>query len=250
MSSKVEREVFEDSLRTLGVVTARHIVSEQISLGWLKDSNLLTEGEVKLCIKHGMVLPQPERAELGGKCVSPDLWNIRVVDNEIREGKTVYVLTGVFDVFTGGHWWLISQACQLASENNGVLVARIESDEYVREWKGHEPVFPVEYRLGWFKHLPVKWITYFPTSRNSSQSWDFGNQLLTGGPEGINMEKALIFVLPVSQKFSEDEKENLDNRARQIREYGFGVIRVQSDIGDVSSTVLREKFQLRPVRGI
>jgi len=250
MIPEYNKENLEDEFRTLGITMARHLVSVQISSGKLEESDLLSKSEINLCTYHNMIIPMPQRAILGTKYVDPDLWNIRVVDDEIRKGHTVYVLTGVFDVFTGGHWSLVYQANLLAEKTNGVVVARIESDEYVKQYKKREAIFPVEYRLGWFNGLPVRWVTDYPTSQGSSQSWNFGNELLEGGPQGVDMRKSLVFVLPKSDGFGAEQEKALKTREEQIKDSGFGVVRLSSVVHDVSSSGLIENFKLKPLRHI
>lgn len=297
---------FEGSVRTLGIMHARYLASlglvrlaqegrvdrDRVKLHY-EETGLLSNEEIDASLMAGMILPDPYPV-LGftDKYVSPDLFSIKV-DQEIRDSnKRVYVITGMFDVFTGAHWQTAHFADVLATINEidndaarelanihflhtqnehwsylynmllenrrngellkeGVVVARLESDDYKREFKGGEPIFPSRYRLGWFEQLPVKWVTMFPTSAYASKSWELGNQLLTGWPEDIDMKNSLVFVLPiVTNEMSEKEVRALNTREEQIRNYGFGVVQVPSFVNDISSSKLIDKFSLKPVDGL
>lgn len=301
MSVENVKEELEGSMRTLGFAYARHLESVKLAANtssWMdveeviKENNisLLSRKEAELSIKAKMVLPAPMKT-FGEKNLSIDLFNVKI-DDAIKNGKRVYVLTGVFDVFTGGHWQLVQFANLLAhineydpkeavkiagihwatTKNNhwehifretrkrrleqncdlggGIVAVRLEPDSYIEEFKGKPPIFPEKYRAGWFEQFgDVDFTTVYPSTQSGSHSWEFGNQLLTGWPNNVDIKNQLVFVLPIISENGE-EIDAVTKREEQIRQYGFGVVKVPSQITDTSSSKLIEKFDLEPVRGI
>ena len=320
MSHEFDFSGLEGDARTMGVVYLRSLVTYRLAkiserkrfltMGGLSveqglgkelhaiilrnyvDTGLLSVEEIGASVMGGMVLPQPDYVEgPTEKYVSPDLWNIKVVDMEAKMGKRVYVLTGVFDVFHGGHWMLVKFAENLASLDqmdtkdaldfilrlsaifkgdhykylfeelakiqrdevgvigSGIVAARVESDAYKRELKGSEPVFSEGYRLGWFEQMSaVKWTTVYPTDTHGSVSWGFGNELMT---DPVDLHNKVVFVLPwFRDGHDELEIKKVNIRERQLRSFGFGVVRVPSYVTDVSSSDLVKRLSLKPVKGL
>lgn len=235
----------------------RHTATALISQG--KDVALapaiLSPGEISLSRERQMVLPRPLLpSDRQRKWVDPTLWDM-VVEQLVKDGQVVYVLTGVFDVFTGGHWLLVDSVRKLIqsmgdSGREGKAVVRLESDMYAQQWKANRIIFPRYIRAGWFEPLPVYRVTIFPTDVGGSLSWDFGNQLLAGDwPDNIDLQTAIVFVLPGEMGWmSKREREALATRESQVRRWGFGVVRVPSQLRDVSSSLLRKRFSLPPIR--
>ena len=304
MSAEFDSEKFEGSIRTLDIFQARHLasqiiaeLSQQGNLGIVnvlercsQQSGLLSPEEIKLCMNSKMTLPYPLYAPWPtDKYVSIDLWNIKV-DMELEKGKRVYVVTGFFDVFHGGHWSYIQSALFLAHINkfdkehvrnyltssfsftsndhlkyllnvidgnnsetsisDGEVMVRLEQDRYKTGFKESQEIFPIGYRGGWFEQFPVKWVTQFPTTQSGVKSWEEGNQMLKepGWLTDEELAHRFMFVLPYLPSCANaSDIEALNRREAQIRNYGFGVVRVPSVVTDVSSSKLIEKLSLKPV---
>ena len=303
MSPELDKESFEGSTRTLGIALQRHLLSYQLAkraeakliteadIEKYNSSGLLSLEEMEFCGTSKMWLPMPNPDPVFGlKYSDTDLFNLRI-DNELKKGKRVYMLTGVYDVFHFGylqqivfanfvahlnevedvseaiafaganlsltsndHWKFIHQSLIESKYHGGkalsegVVAARIEPDEYVSQFKSRKVIFPWNYRLGWFDQLPVDHISVFPTSSGASKSWEFGNELLTGWPDNVDIENQLVFVLPfLPEGVNNTEHETLERRETQIREFGFGVVRLPSQIMDTSSSQIIGNFSLKPV---
>jgi hypothetical protein len=297
------RRIHKENLyRALGITYRRHFASYRLSrlAGHLAErgygaskeqfrietkvferEGVLSKDEIAACEYPGLLLPAPFiPGHMPFKYIDPARWQVRIGSIITDEKKRVYVVGGVYDLFTGGQSMLIAFAKSLtlmsrlpsfeilkhmeaakigvvddAEKGNrifGSVFAYVESDDYVKQIKGREPIFPQESRAGWFDGLPVGAVTVYPSSIEGSQSWDYGLKYLDSGsgnwPPNLVLSEWLNFVIPApDERMPKREIELLETRKAQLLERGIGVIQYPSRVLDISTTSLIEQYDLEPV---
>jgi cytidyltransferase-like protein len=248
----------------------RHEYSKALMNGDIyKTDGFLTTGERKLCKEKGMILPRPIKpSEVDKKRLERiydmDWWMCRIgatVDGDPafgvwqREGtwdvsqRPAYIVDGTFDIVHGGHWSLVKAASELALKNGGYLYFLIQSNRNVEQYKNRPPIFDEITRASWFSEPDeridgtVVW--------EFGKSWETGYEIL-GSLMRPNSIKNVFFFLPDAEShLPHKEGYDLWRRELQVERAGFSVINAEDTyLGDVSSSKLRNKFNLAPTNEV
>lgn len=237
----------------LALTIARCAMSQYMSLAAINSSGgFLTKTEEDLCRSHGMTLPMPSVSKIP---TSVDLEIdehrlVRRIDTLVDHGP-VYLVSGVFDLFHGGHWLLMQRLRELVEINQGYGMVVVEDDDYSPRYKGDENVFPAVMRAMWFRdYWFVNRVLVFARAfedEKQNKSWSTLYALVADMSHRTTGRVRVV--IPNPQEAKKKEGDALIRRALQASRYGLGVEYVSgTQLTDVSSSKLRKRLKLKALR--